>query len=285
METEKSLQGLKSNAGMAADKGKAISLGTIEPVKKGKRERFDPLKHSKLSRPVIRQKKIIYTLQAQRVVEKMFERTCSALFSTDVILQVIADEADAEQATSFVNVQFADLIDDIENNIVQIKTLLKESGNEIDSLEMEYTNPKRIEVFITSPTVGQYSKLLSKFDQFICLIDIAWMYSLIESKERTKVENEWQNKIKSLSSKIITREVKARRAVAAKNAEALKEAEEKAKSKIPGGISKILPEEVEDGSIDTSNLKEEASTASKTAKDESKGKDNDKSKSKSTEVA
>ncbi|MBO0180533.1 hypothetical protein J0682_26565, partial [Vibrio parahaemolyticus] len=55
-----------------------------------------------LSRPVFKRVLKVNSLQAQRVVERSFQRVSDSLFSIDVILRIIGEQDEIDQVESII---------------------------------------------------------------------------------------------------------------------------------------------------------------------------------------
>lgn len=159
------------------------------------------------SRPVFAQKTTIYTLQAQRVVDRSLVRASYSLFSLDVILQVIGDRDQIDEVSDVVHGHISKASQDMQEKLTQMKALLEQ--HQITE-QPTYTNPRELEVEITSPQVAQFLRLITQLDSLMAMIDTLWFHGVLSSKQRTQAGLEWQQHLNRLASRIIGVEKRAR---------------------------------------------------------------------------
>lgn len=164
------------------------------------------------SRPVFKQNLTVYTLQAQRVVERSLSRVSYSLFSLDVILQIIGIREQVDEVSQIVQGHITKADEQLDERIQQMDVLFTQ--HEIQDVP-SYTNPISLDVEITSPQVAQFMRLVRKLDQLMAKIDSLWLHGLLTSKQRTQAGLEWQQLLNRLASRIIGVEKRAR--VAAHN--------------------------------------------------------------------
>jgi hypothetical protein len=182
---------------------------TTAPTR-GKSQKSEP--KPVYSRPVFKQNLTVYTLQAQRVVERSLTRVSYSLFSLDVILQIIGVREQVDEVSQIVQGHIAKADEQLEEKIQQMDVLFTQ--HEIQDVP-SYTNPISLDVEITSPQVAQFLRLVRKLDSLMAKIDSLWLHGLLTSKQRTQAGLEWQQLLNRLASRIIGVEKRAR--VAAHN--------------------------------------------------------------------
>ena len=134
-----------------------IEIVREEQSKRKPRKRVDPVQQSKKieqvkSRPVFKQKLTVKTIEAQRVMNRSFDRAAYALFSIDVIMRIIGEQTDKRSEIDELENSIQDHItkvsDDMDKEIARFEKLMADNGIEE---EPEYTNPVEYPIEITSP--------------------------------------------------------------------------------------------------------------------------------------
>ena len=73
------------------------------------------------SKPIFEQSFTINSLQAQRVVDRVFRRTVSALYGIDVILRIIGDENEIDEVEQIISQLIEDCAKAVDNDYVGSK--------------------------------------------------------------------------------------------------------------------------------------------------------------------
>ncbi|MDJ4670019.1 hypothetical protein LEB11_22335, partial [Salmonella enterica] len=89
------------------------------------------------SRPVFKQALKVNSLQAQRVMERSFERVSNSLFSIDVILRIIGEQDEIDQVETVILEHIAKVSEDLDKATAQLNKLMEDNG--IDMMP-GYTN-------------------------------------------------------------------------------------------------------------------------------------------------
>ncbi|WP_438320198.1 hypothetical protein ACSYAF_16995 (plasmid) [Edwardsiella tarda] len=159
------------------------------------------------SRPVFTQSLKLNSLQAQRVMDRSFSRVSNALFSIDVILRIIGDQAAIDEVELVILEHISKVSDDLDQTSAQLKKLMADNG--IDEMP-GYTNPKEYSIEINSPHVAQFAHMIRKMDALMGVVDTLWLHSILNSKQRTDANYQWQQRFIRLSGRIIGIEKRAR---------------------------------------------------------------------------
>lgn len=162
-----------------------------------------------ISVPGFEKKVKLNTLQAQKVMSRVFTRAAGSLYRIDVILRIIAGDAEAENVEQVIDGMLKDVETDLQKHQNMLAALLEENG--IDDLPV-YDVPTNEIVRITSPHVGRFTALIQKLDSLIAQIDALWLSGLMPNKERNDEVYRWQQCIIGLGSRIIGIERRARQA-------------------------------------------------------------------------
>jgi hypothetical protein len=159
------------------------------------------------SRPVFRQKLKVNSLQAQRVMERSFDRVSNALFSLDVILRIIGDQKEVGQVEEMVQGHFDKVSEDMGKAMTQLQKVMSDNG--IEAVP-GYSAPVEYEVEITSPQVAQFARLIRNLDELMSLVDTLWLNAILSSQQRSDATYEWQQRLIKLAGRIIGMEKRAR---------------------------------------------------------------------------
>lgn len=160
-----------------------------------------------LSRPVFKRVLKVNSLQAQRVVERSFQRVSDSLFSIDVILRIIGEQDEIDQVESIIQEHIEKVSVDLDTATNQLQKLMEDNGIEGAP---EYTSPNQYDIGINSPQVAQFAHLVRKLDNLMLLVDTLWLNSILTSKQRKDATYQWQQRLIKLAGRIIGIEKRAR---------------------------------------------------------------------------
>jgi hypothetical protein len=160
-----------------------------------------------LSRPVFKRVLKVNSLQAQRVVERSFQRVSDSLFSIDVILRIIGEQDEIDQVESIIQEHIEKVSVDLDTATNQLQKLMEDNGIEGAP---EYTSPNKYDIEINSPQVAQFAHLVRKLDNLMLLVDTLWLNSILTSKQRKDATYQWQQRLIKLAGRIIGIEKRAR---------------------------------------------------------------------------
>ncbi len=169
------------------------------------------------SKPIFEQSFIINSLQAQRVVDRVFKRTVSALYGIDVILRIIGDENEIDDVEHIITQLIDNCTTAVDSEQAKLDSLMESNG--IDEVP-EYTDPITFNARISSPQVGQFVGLVRKLDALMISVDTLWLSSVLTNKQRVDGNYVWQQRIIKLARRIIDIEIRARKSAQAKGKEA-----------------------------------------------------------------
>lgn len=166
-----------------------------------------PTQRQPLSRPVFRQTLNINSLQAQRVMDRSFDRVSNALFSLGVILPIIGDQKETEQVEEICQGHIERLATDIAQAMNQLQKVMTDNGIE----EMPgYSMPVSYAIEITSPQVAQFAHQVRNLDKLMGMVDTLWLNSLLSNQQRSDATYEWQQRLIRMAGRIIGVEKRAR---------------------------------------------------------------------------
>lgn len=167
------------------------------------------------SKPSFTRQITLNSLQSQRVYNRSFVRVSRSLFSIDVILQIITDRNGDRQAIDAMETAIRELFTkfstDLADEIGRCKKLLADNG--ISEGDMAtYTDPREIQVQLTSPQVIEFARLMVQLDELMSLVDTLWLNTIFDNRQRADANFVWQQRLIKLASRIIGNEGRARRA-------------------------------------------------------------------------
>jgi hypothetical protein len=165
------------------------------------------------SKPIFEQSFTINSLQAQRVVDRVFRRTVSALYGIDVILRIIGDASEIDEVEGIITQMIDEGVGAIDKEQQRLDKLMEANG--IDEIP-EYTDPITFNARISSPQVGQFVGLVRKLDALMIAMDTLWLSCVISNKQRVDGNYAWQQRIIKLARRIIDIEIRARKSAQAK---------------------------------------------------------------------
>ena len=156
------------------------------------------------------------SLQAQRVMDRSFDRVSNSLFSIDVILRIIGEQDEIDQVESVILELIAKVSEDLDKGTAQLRKVMEDNG--IDGMP-GYSNPTTYDIEISSPQVAQFVHLIRKLDTLMGLVDTLWLNAILSNKQRTEANYQWQQRLFKLAGRIIGLEKRARVAAHAKGKE------------------------------------------------------------------
>jgi hypothetical protein len=162
-----------------------------------------------VSVPAFEQKIKLNTLQAQKVMKRVFSRAAGSLYRIDVILRIIGSDQDAERVELVINTMLKEVEEALRDTEAEMAGMLEENG--IDMLPV-YDAPTEETVRITSPHVARFVSLVRKLDALVAQIDALWLSGLMTNKDRNDAVYRWQQRIIGLGSRVIGLERRARQA-------------------------------------------------------------------------
>jgi hypothetical protein len=165
------------------------------------------------SKPIFEQSFTINSLQAQRVVDRVFRRTVSALYGIDVILRIIGDANEIDEVEGIITQMIDEGVEAIDKEQQRLDKLMETNG--IDEIP-DYTDPITFNARISSPQVGQFVGLVRKLDALMIAMDTLWLSSVISNKQRVDGNYAWQQRVIKLARRIIDIEIRARKSAQAK---------------------------------------------------------------------
>ena len=168
------------------------------------------------SRPVFKNSVTMNSLQAQRVMDRSFDRVSNSLFSIDVILRIIGEQDEIDQVESVILELIAKVSEDLDKGTAQLKKVMADNG--IDGMP-GYSHPTTYDIEISSPQVAQFVHLIRKLDTLMGLVDTLWLNAILSNKQRTEANYQWQQRLFKLAGRIIGLEKRARVAAHAKGKE------------------------------------------------------------------
>lgn len=161
----------------------------------------------RISNPVFKQTLTINTLQAQRVIDRVFWRTARSLFSIDVILRIIGEQEAIDQVENVILGLIGKVSKDMDKATERLQKAVEDNG--IDETP-SYTHPVEHTIEITSPQVAEFAHLIRKLDHLVGLADTLWLNRLLPSQQRIDDNYRWQQRLMGLASNIIGIERRAR---------------------------------------------------------------------------
>lgn len=160
-----------------------------------------------ISVPAFEQKMNLNTLQAQKVMSRVFARASDSLYRIDVILRIIGKEEHAQQVEEVIKAMFDEVETGLKNSAAQNAALLEENG--IEDMP-SYDAPYSERIRVTSPQVARFAAMVRRLDKLVMEIDALWLTGIIDNGHRNEAAYRWQQRIIGLGSRIIGIERRAR---------------------------------------------------------------------------
>ena len=149
----------------------------------------------------------IQSLQAQKVMRRVFSRASNSLYRIDVILRIIGSEEDAEQVEKIITDEIQSTEEALFDACKRLEAVMESNGiTETPTYDLVFNE----EVRIISPHVARFVGLVRKLDEIIACIDALWLNGIIANKDRNSEVYLWQQRVISLGARIISIEKRAR---------------------------------------------------------------------------
>ncbi|WP_075881910.1 hypothetical protein [Vreelandella massiliensis] len=170
---------------------------------------------SDLSRPVLHRNIELYSLEAQRVAERVLDRVGYSLFSIEVILQLIAEPDEIEEVEDIIKQDLEKSGNALSGECERLHKMMADAG--ITKADIPtYTRPAKVEMEISSPLVVNYGQLLIQLDELIGFVDALWINSILSNKQKRQAKYQWHRHLNKVSGRIIDIEGRTRRHAKAK---------------------------------------------------------------------
>lgn len=175
--------------------------------------------HAKVnSRPTVKRTVEYHSIQAQRVIQRSFTRVKGAFYSISIILNTLTkDDEVVQRIDDYVDQQFMVVEKEILDAQARIKKILDDNGIEES---INYSNPKKFTLFIDSPRINNFLKLLTQLDRLILLMDTAWLANELNDVQLKNGSYQWQRRVMKFAGSIVNLENRARSAASKKGKEA-----------------------------------------------------------------
>lgn len=169
------------------------------------------------SRAVMERTLELRSLQAQKVMNRSFDKLRQSLFSVSVILRITYSDDEVDSVEQFISSQFEQLENDANSEIERILKILEDNG--VSSLA-HYSKPTLFKVSIDTPAINRFLNLVSLLDDLMLHIDSAWLNGELDDKQKKNASFTWQQRLIKLAGRIIHLENQTRRAAIANGKEA-----------------------------------------------------------------
>jgi hypothetical protein len=158
------------------------------------------------SRPVYDQTITIHSEHAQRLLDRGFHLVVRALYSIDVVLRILGDDAEMDQVEGVVSDLIRGLAEELEAEAARLAKLSEDNG----CITPRYTSPLEITVQISSPQLAQYTALIQALDRLMMAMDALWLSGVFTNKQRSDGAYAWRRRLLRVGRRIIDIERRAR---------------------------------------------------------------------------
>ncbi len=148
--------------------------------------------------PIMRRKVVLKTDVAYRTILTSKDVFCQCAYEITYLLGKKSGKRNHPHGRVMNYMQR--IINKLMENQTQMDQILAE--NAIDSLP-EYTDPKEIEISVTSPLVNSYIQIVQLIDGLVQRLDAMWLSNLIYRSEISKITEPWWNDILRLKRFVV----------------------------------------------------------------------------------
>ena len=162
--------------------------------------------------PVIRRQLEIFSLPAQRVVERVLHPVNVSLGKLDTILLIIGEKngMDVDAPIKIIDEEMSNVGTKINREISRLEILEREHRPDI---AIDYEQPIGGEISIRSPQSAAFVHLVERLDHLAMLYDKLWFAGRLSGKDRNNGQWKWQGRMAGLGNRFIGLEKRAWAAV------------------------------------------------------------------------
>lgn len=138
------------------------------------------------SKPILNRTLTIHTLQAQRILDRIFKKLVSHLYAIDVILPVTTNRQTSIDLESNVLAILKAFHTSIETEIASTQETL---ANQKCADKIDYSHIKHFDAKISSPSIGLLADIICSIDILVMLLDRLWLATLLSNQQRATLHN------------------------------------------------------------------------------------------------
>lgn len=150
------------------------------------------MKRTHHSRPLVATELTFSSMQAQKVIHRVFYRALRSLYSTEVILRVIAPDEEVDRLESEFDRLMAETSAELDQALRQFESLAAAEG--IAEVP-RYSGPKALRLEVSTPRAFRWIRLVERLDALMQRVDALWFGQVIDGKARKRAGYEWQRKV------------------------------------------------------------------------------------------
>lgn len=148
---------------------------------------------TQMSRTVVNADVTLYTLEAQRIFKRFYNRTDFALMWLDEIYDRITAVEEFAGIFKQIDTRIADCFNEIALRREQIAELLTEQG--VSDINVTHEEPKTLNANIQHPTSMKLKRLIESYDEFMKDIHTLWLIGLFNRAQRKEASAQIRAKI------------------------------------------------------------------------------------------
>lgn len=151
------------------------------------------------SRAVLEKTVLMRTESARRIIERQFQRVELSLYSLDVIQQIISTPEKVLQMEAEVSRLLSDCLGLMDREYARLGKLMEDHGiTELPS----YPDAQTLMIRIASPQIGQYLRLVMKYDELLVRLDALWLYGVFSNRQKAQGSFLWQRTVIKMGRRI-----------------------------------------------------------------------------------
>jgi len=147
---------------------------------------------------------------AQYITQRSFRETIRALYAINVVLLLIGNEDEADKVHRMIAAQIAEVSDALRREQERLQALADDNGG-VET--PAYTNPKTLNLNVSTPQMGQFLGLVEQLDDLLVLCDGLWFAQIITNRDKKRITHDFRRKVYAQAREIIALNAHARKAI------------------------------------------------------------------------
>ena len=179
-----------------------IPFATAPPARVSKRERAlaerrpegsrrapKPYRHS---RPIFDLPVRVHSEYVRRLVsDRQLKPAMTALYGIDLILRLIATEAEIDQIDQVIDARLQTLSDALKEELEGLRAQL--ALHHLTEVRPRYTEVQDLIIEVSSPHIGAYANLIVAMDHIMIAIDTLWLSGLMSNQDHVERAIQWRD--------------------------------------------------------------------------------------------
>lgn len=165
----------------------------------GGRRAQKPYRHS---RPVFDRQVRVHSEYVRRLVsDRQLKPAMTALYGIDLILRLIATEAEIDQIDQVIDAQLQAISEEMAEEIEGLDAQL--ALHNLTGVHPRYTEAQDLRIEVSSPHIGAYTNLIVEMDRIMVAIDTLWLSGLVANQDHVEREIQWRDRLGQIGQSFV----------------------------------------------------------------------------------